>query len=240
MPKANEKTLLFKLQQNMRAPEFKMRKFNNGFILKHYAGITEYEINGWLAKNKEPYFENIFELSVRSDDDLVKKLVSRPTKGEKKGFFRTTAEKHKEQLAYLMQHLRNTSPHFVRCILSNTKNNYSEFDNNFILNQLRCNAILEGIRIFRLGYPNRMRIRDFIERYHVIYRDFNGENEIDYIKKMLNDISVPENVYKLGLTKVFFKQGVLADIEEMTESRLIVFDEGSESALKSFSLREES
>ncbi|ELQ75323.1 Myosin class II heavy chain [Trachipleistophora hominis] len=220
MPGADERTLLHKLCTNLKAPEFEKGRFNDGFMLKHYAGVTEYAVDGWLAKNKEPYFEDIFALIVRSDDDLVRRLVARPTKGEKKGFFRTVAQKHKEQLAYLMQQLRNTAPHFVRCILPNCRRSAAEFDNHFILHQLRCNGVLEGIRISRLGYPNRMDFKDFVERYRVIYKEFDGFDERAYVKALCDAQGVSADLYKLGLTKVFFKQGVLAEIEEVRERAL--------------------
>lgn len=37
----------------------------------------------------------------------------------KKGMFRTVGQTYKEQLSSLMKTLRNTSPHFVRCIIPN-------------------------------------------------------------------------------------------------------------------------
>ena len=37
----------------------------------------------------------------------------------KKGMFRTVSQMHKEQLTRLMTTLRNTNPHFVRCIIPN-------------------------------------------------------------------------------------------------------------------------
>lgn len=37
----------------------------------------------------------------------------------KKGMFRTVSQLHKEQLSRLMATLRNTVPHFVRCIIPN-------------------------------------------------------------------------------------------------------------------------
>lgn len=37
----------------------------------------------------------------------------------KKGMFRTVSQLYKEQLLRLMQTLKNTEPHFVRCIIPN-------------------------------------------------------------------------------------------------------------------------
>lgn len=219
MPKGNEENLMLKFAQKLEKERFLPSKFTKGFTLKHYAGYTDYEIDGWLEKNKEPFFENVFELIHNSDNEFVSRLVLKPSKNEKKGFFRTVAQKHKEQLASLMNELRNTSPHFVRCILPNISKRSDMFESNFILHQLRCNGVLEGIRISRLGYPNRMFFDEFIQRYQVIYKVFDGKDEKLYIKEMCEEFGISEKSYKLGVTKVFFKQGILAEMEEIRERK---------------------
>lgn len=41
------------------------------------------------------------------------------TRASKKGMFRTVSQMYKEQLTKLMTTLKNTKPHFVRCIIPN-------------------------------------------------------------------------------------------------------------------------
>lgn len=38
-------------------------------------------------------------------------------------------------------------------------------DNPLVMHQLRCNGVLEGIRICRKGFPNRILYGDFRQRW---------------------------------------------------------------------------
>lgn len=70
-----------------------------------------------------------------------------------------------ENLNKLMTNLRSTHPHFVRCIIPNETKTPGAMDNPLVMHQLRCNGVLEGIRICRKGFPNRILYGDFKQRY---------------------------------------------------------------------------
>ena len=42
------------------------------------------------------------------------------------------------------------------------------FDEELVLRQLRCGGVLEAVRVFSAGYPDRMLIRSFVGRYSAI------------------------------------------------------------------------
>lgn len=86
----------------------------------------------------------------------------------RKGMFRTVSQLYKDQLSKLMNTLRNTNPNFVRCIIPNHEKRAGKIDAPLVLDQLRCNGVLEGIRICRQGFPNRIQFQEFKQRFVLI------------------------------------------------------------------------
>lgn len=82
-------------------------------------------------------------------------------RGKKGGGFSTVSSSYREQLNNLMTTLRATQPHFVRCIIPNEMKQPGVIDSHLVMHQLTCNGVLEGIRICRKGFPNRMVYPDF-------------------------------------------------------------------------------
>ncbi len=228
VPRATDKSFTEKLNSlwDGKSPKYKASRLKQGFTLTHYASDVEYSTEGWLEKNKDPMNDNIIDLLVNSSDRHVAELFEKDgsiykASGStvKKGLFRTVAQKHKEQLLSLMNQLELTHPHFVRCIIPNHQKRPKSFDSLSVLEQLRCNGVLEGIRIARSGYPNRLLFSEFKTRYQCLATNLpkgytEGRKACGLI---LESIKMDEGLYLIGLTKVFFKAGVLADLENQKE-----------------------
>ena len=58
-----------------------------------------------------------------------------------------------------------TNISFFRCVVPNTHKQAGVIDSVLVMHQLTCNGVLEGIRICRKGFPNRMVYDDFKSRY---------------------------------------------------------------------------
>ena len=232
MPKATDKSFTEKLHSlwDRKTPKYKSSRLNQGFILTHYAAEVEYSTEGWLEKNKDPLNDNITRLLASSSDKHIASLFADCADPDedngssrsrvKKGLFRTVAQRHKEQLSSLMNQLHSTHPHFVRCILPNHKKRPKLFDAPLVLDQLRCNGVLEGIRIARTGFPNRLSFAEFRQRYEVLCPNMptgylDGQAAAQF---MLARLDLDKALYRVGLTKVFFRAGVLADLEEKRDS----------------------
>lgn len=234
MPKATDKSFTEKLHSlwDKKSTKYRASRLRHGFVLTHYAAEVEYSTENWLEKNKDPLNDNITRLLAASTDKHIANLFADCADNDdeavavrsrvKKGLFRTVAQRHKEQLSSLMAQLHSTHPHFVRCILPNHKKRPKQFNNLLVLDQLRCNGVLEGIRIARTGFPNRLPFAEFRARYEVLCKDMpKGYLEGQAAARiMLEKLKLDKALYRVGLTKVFFRAGVLAELEEQRD-RLI-------------------
>lgn len=232
MPKATDKSFTEKLHSlwDRKTPKYKRSLLTQGFMLTHYAAEVEYSTEGWLEKNKDPLNDNITKLLAVSSNKHVATLFADCAEFDdeegatrsrvKKGLFRTVAQRHKEQLSTLMAQLHSTQPHFVRCILPNHKKKPKMFNAHLVLDQLRCNGVLEGIRIARTGFPNRLPFAEFRARYEVLCANLpKGYLEGQAVcKMMLEMLNMDRSWYRVGLTKVFFRAGVLAELEEKRDA----------------------
>lgn len=226
IPKATEDTFMTKLLEtwgNNKAKQFKPNKVRSGFIIDHYAGLVEYNIEDWLQKNKDPVSENVLQLMPESSNEFMRKLFSdvlsaSPQKRLNGPKLKTVTQKHKEQLSNLMEQLGSTEPHFVRCILPNLNKKANKFDKELVLNQLRCNGVLEGIRIARAGFPNKMTFAEFFARYSVLDTvDVFTKNAKSNCELILKHIKLDADSFRLGITKIFFKNGILGHLEELRD-----------------------
>jgi myosin protein heavy chain len=233
MPKATDKSFTEKLNSlwDSKTNKYKRSLLTQGFMLTHYAAEVEYNTEGWLEKNKDPLNDNITRLLAASHHKYIASLFSdysddaeyagAPTKSRvKKGLFRTVAQRHKEQLSSLMSQLNSTHPHFVRCIIPNHQKRPKRLHPPLVLDQLRCNGVLEGIRIARTGFPNRLHFAEFRQRYEVLSSKMpKGYLEGQKACQMLlQQIDLDPTLYRVGLTKVFFRAGVLAELEEQRDA----------------------
>ncbi|NWI00066.1 MYH7 protein, partial [Tichodroma muraria] len=242
-PKASDMTFKSKLYDNHigKSPNFqkprpdKKRKYEAHFEVVHYAGVVPYNIVGWLDKNKDPLNETVVSVFQKSQNKLLASLYENyvgsasgeehpRSKRKKAASFQTVSQLHKENLNKLMTNLRSTQPHFVRCIIPNETKTPGAMDSFLVLHQLRCNGVLEGIRICRKGFPNRILYADFKQRYRILNPAAIPEDKfVDSRKateKLLSSLELDRAQYKFGHTKVFFKAGLLGLLEEMRDERL--------------------
>ncbi|XP_013100141.1 myosin heavy chain, muscle isoform X2 [Stomoxys calcitrans] len=203
------------------------------FAIGHYAGVVAYNITGWLEKNKDPLNDTVVDQFKKSKNALLVEIFAdhpgqsgggdaKGGRGKKGGGFATVSSAYKEQLNSLMTTLRSTQPHFVRCIIPNEMKQPGLVDAHLVMHQLTCNGVLEGIRICRKGFPNRMVYPDFKQRYMILAPAIMASEKSpkNAAAKCLESVGLDSDMYRIGHTKVFFRAGVLGQMEEFRDERL--------------------
>ncbi|KAM6193894.1 myosin heavy chain, skeletal muscle, adult [Sarcoramphus papa] len=261
-PKATDTSFKNKLydqhlgkSSNFQKPKPAKGKAEAHFSLVHYAGTVDYNISGWLEKNKDPLNETVIGLYQKSSVKTLALLFATyggadaeggggKKGGKKKGSsFQTVSALFRENLNKLMANLRSTHPHFVRCIIPNETKTPGAMEHELVLHQLRCNGVLEGIRICRKGFPSRVLYADFKQRYRVLNASAIPEGQFMDSKKasekLLGSIDVDHTQYRFGHTKVFFKAGLLGLLEEMRDDKLAEIITRTQARCRGFLMRVE-
>lgn len=153
------------------------------FGVYHYAGLVEYDTDGFVEKNKDELPREATDLLLSSSSAFVRELASiissssssssdqakssaAPTRGGKKSV--TVGGHFASQLQSLRAKIELTSPHYVRCLKPNGLLVPDHFDPLMIVEQLRCAGVVEAVRVSRVGYPQRYNHSQFVSRYRTL------------------------------------------------------------------------
>ncbi|CAM4621116.1 unnamed protein product [Leuciscus chuanchicus] len=247
-PKATDVSFVEKLcnthSNHTKFAKPKQLKDKTEFSVLHYAGRVDYNATSWLTKNMDPLNDNVTSLLNNSSNPFVQDLwkdadrvvgletiakmsdsFAPSASKTKKGMFRTVGQLYKESLAKLMTTLHNTQPNFVRCIIPNHEKRAGKLDAHLVLEQLRCNGVLEGIRICRQGFPNRIVFQEFRQRYEILAANAIPKGFMDGKQAcclMIKHLDLDPNLYRIGQSKIFFRTGVLAQLEEERDLKITV------------------
>merc|ERR1711993_11656 len=205
------------------------------FAIIHYAGTVSYNVTAWLDKNKDPVNDTVADVLKRATNELLVLLwadhpgQSAPPeeadgkKKKKKGASKTVSGVYLVQLGDLMSTLHSTEPHFIRCIVPNNHKQPGGVEAPLIMHLLTCNGVLEGIRICMRGFPNRILYPDFKSRYAILgaAEIASSDDNKTAVFAMMDKIEFSRDKYRLGHTKVFFKAGALALLEEWRDELVL-------------------
>uniref|UniRef100_A0A673HV86 Myosin-10-like n=1 Tax=Sinocyclocheilus rhinocerous TaxID=307959 RepID=A0A673HV86_9TELE len=249
-PRATYRSFVDKLSAEQGSHSKLMRprqlKEEADFSIIHYAGKVDYKADEWLIKNMDPLNDNVASLLHQSSDPFISELwreverivgLDQVSSGEssgpvsfgaaglktKKGMFRTVGQLYKESLTKLMATLRNTNPNFLRCIIPNHEKRSGKLSPHLVLDQLKCNGVLEGIRICRQGFPNRIPFQEFRQRYEILTPNAIPRTFMDgkqACELMISALELDKNLFRVGQSKVFFRAGVLAHLEEERDLKI--------------------
>ncbi|KAG1680851.1 Unconventional myosin-Va [Nymphon striatum] len=235
MPKGSDQSWCMKLYDKCKKwPHFaKPRLSNTAYIIVHFADRVQYEITGFLDKNRDTVMEehiNILKASQHgfvSDLFMESKTSSTPkakssAASSRKEHKKTVGSQFRSSLGLLMSTLNSTTPHYIRCIKPNDVKEAFKFDPKRAVQQLRACGVLETVRISAAGYPSRWTYQEFLNRYRVLTRskDIKRGNLKDTCAKILENVIKDEDKFQFGKTKIFFRAGQVAYLEKLRADKL--------------------
>ncbi|XP_072302594.1 unconventional myosin-XVIIIa-like isoform X2 [Eucyclogobius newberryi] len=105
--------------------------------------------------------------------------------------------------------------------------------------QLRGSKLLDALRIYRQGYPDHMVFSEFRRRFDVLAphltkklgRNYIVKDEKRAVEELLESLDLEKSSYHMGLSRLFFRAGTLAKLEEQrdeqTKRNIILFQAAS-------------
>ncbi|ETN40215.1 uncharacterized protein HMPREF1541_04491 [Cyphellophora europaea CBS 101466] len=226
----------------------KPRFGKSAFTVCHYALDVTYESEGFIEKNRDTVPDEQMEvlrkasnkflvevldtaIAVRDKESAAsnnKTIASAPGRRVGVAVNRkpTLGGIFKSSLIELMQTINSTDAHYIRCIKPNEAKASWKFEGPMVLSQLRACGVLETVRISTAGYPTRWTYEEFAMRYYMLCHSSQWTTEIrqmghNILRKALGDASgTKSDKYQLGLTKIFFRAGMLAFLENLRSARL--------------------
>ena len=226
----------------------KPRFGKSAFTVCHYAMDVTYESDGFIEKNRDTVPDEHMEVLRKSTNSFLGEVMDTASIVREKETAAAVNPKavvalgrrigvaanrkptlggiFKSSLIELMHTINSTEVHYIRCIKPNEGKDAWKFEGPMVLSQLRACGVLETVRISCAGYPTRWTYEEFALRYYMLIPSVSWTSEIRemanaILKKALGQGSNQSlDKYQLGLTKIFFRAGMLAFLENLRTTRL--------------------
>ncbi|BES97844.1 MYSc [Nesidiocoris tenuis] len=228
----------------------KPRFGNSSFLLKHFADRVEYDVSGFLEKNRDTVIEEQVTVLKSSQNKLIQRLFNEdasdddgklavpkpkvrislqqkappqnpPASSVKNK--KTVGSQFRDSLAALMKTLNSTTPHYIRCIKPNDDKTAFSYNPSRAVQQLRACGVLETIRISAAGFPSRLQYGDFLKRYRALAhsKEVNWDDLQSTCTAVLSRSIQGVDKFKFGKTKLFFRAGQVAHLEKLRSEKLL-------------------
>ena len=249
LPMGSDESFVTKLHHNYSGDKHKFYKKprfgKSAFTVCHYAVDVTYESEGFIEKNRDTVPDEHLEVLKNTSNNFLGEVLEasatvrerdnasvapKPGAAKPRGAAAnrkpTLGGIFKSSLIELMTTINSTDVHYIRCIKPNEAKEAWKFEGPMVLSQLRACGVLETVRISCAGYPTRWTYEEFALRYYMLIPSTQWTTEIRdmgnaILRKALGEAKNDgTDKYQLGLTKIFFRAGMLAFLENLRTNRL--------------------
>ena len=175
-------------------------------------------------------FEKLKELAQedtrkKAEADEAKTTTKKRGGGGKKK--KTVAKVFQESLNALMEKLRATEHHYIRCLKPNQTLKAGDWDNDFMFKQLAYSGTLEVTQIRKAGLNVRRPLKHFYQYYKVCADDPAALKAGTVTKRtelLLKQLGIDENQYRVGKTLLFLQNFDLIDaLDKLREEKVLEY-----------------
>jgi len=209
-------------------------KKNGHFVIHHYAGKVLYDARGFMDKNRDELNTDLLQLLDQSKMELIRSVIG-PTVREhlsEKKFNKSKKSLSRlycESLNVLIQKLRFTESHYIRCIKPNDEKRPNFWMGKLVLDQLTYSGVFEAIKIKKNGFPFRGLHREFIDRFKLMADAHNlqkikqliqAQNIAECVQMMKRDLLGADEAkhnFQVGQTMVFYQHAEHRVMEKKRE-----------------------
>jgi hypothetical protein len=247
----NDKSVLQNMHQTFGGNVAKYKSYitpkksaDRTFVIEHYAGQVVYTIEGFVEKNKDELsaditailevhttFQQLKDLAI-ADSEKKKDAEAAKAKpggrgrggGNKK---KTVSKTFSDSLNTLMEKLRATEHHYIRCLKPNQTLKAGDWDNDFMFKQLAYSGTLEVTQIRKAGLNVRRPLKHFY-MYYKICADDPGALRAGTITKrcelLLKQLQVDTSKYRVGKTLLFLQNYEIVDaLDKVREHKIVEY-----------------
>jgi len=221
-------------------PEVHARDRRTTFRVRHFAGDVMYTVGSFLEKNADKVPKEVDELFMESSEELIGLMIQgKQTSGDPslekhkrvvRGITDTIISGFQRQMDDLVETLHGTRCSFIRCVKPNPHMVREKddrfgmwFDNSYVVNQLENLSIPQTTQVLQGGFPTRIPYDTFLELYTVVlpltvlnvWQTLGQGDDRAFVKALFYAFEIPPSSFKLGMSKVFFKSGMLTRLTEI-------------------------
>ena len=186
------------------------------FGIDHYAGAVDYNVQGFVTKNKDSISDDLLDV-MRSSTAL--KILGDFTSKKKS----TLGGGFNVQLQALIAQLQKAEPHFVRCIKANQEKVPAKLTRSIVNLQLRYAGVFEAVKIRQSGFPFRLSFNQFFHKYRMASKTFRQVSTtsrsacVSLINELLPTMDTSKTL-RIGLTMLLYKSPVHVALEDQRDT----------------------
>jgi len=176
------------------------------FAIQHYAGNVQYSSLGFMEKNKDSLYRNMYDMMSAAPHPLTREVF--PPKDANPRRVQTLGEKFRSQLRNLMTVVDRCEPYYIRCIKPNHEKKANMFEIAMSIEQLTYAGVFEAVQIRKAGFPFRLPHGHFFARYNCAAKEklyLNRSNPAESCRRLLAAVPQDFSEVQIGNTLVLYR-----------------------------------